>query len=345
MNETQYAAEIKALAEALQRFPTQKEWSREFGHCHKTLRPFGGFAAVRERALFGEREYDAPDLPDEHVPVETLIEQRKQAFQQRQRYEDAHHLIPFAWKNNLPLALVLLGDIHVDNDGTDLITLAHDLRLTDATPGMHASFLGDFRDNWPGTLARLYADQSTSASDAVRMMEHYISLTDWLFITGGNHDLWSGADDPIPWIMRQRGGVYAETRVRIALQFPNGREVRVNARHDFRGNSQWNPAHAVMKAAQMGWRDHLLVCGHKHKSGYGAIKDPNCGIISHAVQVASYKIYDDYAAKQNFPDQNIAPSVAAIINPAAQRETGLVQIMFDLEAAADYVTFLRRRAA
>ena len=75
--------------------------------------------------------------------------------------------------------------------------------------------------------------------------------------------------------------------------FPNGKEIRINARHMFKGNSMWNTAHGVAKAAQMGWKDHILTCGHTHVSGYQVIKDPASGLISHALQVASFKIINN----------------------------------------------------
>ena len=34
----------------------------------------------------------------------------------------------------------------------------------------------------------------------------------------------------------------------------------------------WNTAHGVSKASQMGWKDHILTCGHTHVSGYQVIR-------------------------------------------------------------------------
>ncbi len=125
--------------------------------------------------------------------------------------------------------------------------------------------------------------------------------------------------------------------MRVELQLPSGRKIRINARHDFKGHSQWNPAHGVAKAAQMGWRDHILTCGYKHVSGYNVVKDPATGRLSHCIQVASYKKHDDYAQTAGFSDANISPCDTTIINPDAREENDLVHVFWNLERAAGFV--------
>jgi hypothetical protein len=99
-----------------------------------------------------------------------------------------------------------------------------------------------------------------------------------------------------------------------------------------------------MKASQMGFHDHILINGHKHTSGYGLIKDPAGGTVSHCIQVGSYKIHDRFAKERGFRDQHISPSVVTIIDPDAT-EVGLVTVFHDVEAAVDYLTWKRERHA
>ena len=148
------------------------------------------------------------------------------------------------------------------------------------------------------------------------------------------------------WITRQGDSLHKETNVRLSLMPPRGGEVRVNVRHDFAGHSQYNPAHGSMKAALFGAKDHILVNGHTHQSGLGVIKDPHSGIVCHCVQVASYKIFDRYAKEKGFRDQHISPCAVTIIDPDAN-EASKVQVFWDPEPAAEYLTWLRakRRAA
>jgi len=245
-----------------------------------------------------------------------------------------------------PIGILHVGDPHVDDDGTDIGALRRHTELVRQTRGLFAGNVGDTTNNWVGRLARLYADQSTGAKEAWALAEWLVGRCDWLYLVAGNHDAWSGAGDPLKWIARQQGALYHETNVRLGLNFPNGREVRINIRHDFAGHSMYNPAHGAMKAALMGVKDHVLVNGHKHVSGYGVIKDGNSGLIAHCIQVASYKVHDRYARERGFRDQHISPCAVTIIDPDAS-EASLVQMFWEPEHASEYLTWLRkkRRAA
>lgn len=281
--------------------------------------------------------------PVGEIDVEELRERRKQQFKRKRQAESESALIPVKVHMDGPVGVCLFGDPHVDDDGTDLAALERHVEVCNKTPGLFAGNLGDSSNNWVGRLARLYGEQSTSAAEAWALTFWLIDACTWLFLVAGNHDMWSGAGDPIKWIARQNGALYRETAVRLALKFPNKREVRINIRHDFEGTSQWNPAHGPMKAAQWGVRDHVLACGHKHKSGYGVIKDPSTGLICHCVQVASFKLYDRFAREKGFRDQNISPSATVVIDPEATDENALVQLFWNVEVAAEYLTWLRKK--
>lgn len=212
------------------------------------------------------------------------------------------------------------------------------------TEGLFACNVGDTTNNWVGRLARLYGEQSTSAKQGWRLAEWFLGLCDWLYIIGGNHDLWSGSGDPIRWIAKQGDTLYKASECRLALNFPNGLSVRVNARHDHAGSSIWNPAHGPMKAALMGTRDHLYIAGHKHESAYSVLKDAINGITMHAVKVASYKVYDRYARDKGFRDQSLSPCVLTVINTHLdEAHPDLVKVFWDPVEGADYLKFLRSR--
>ena len=116
---------------------------------------------------------------------------------------------------------------------------------------------------------------STISRNPEFYLKHYddvfVNKVDWLYLIAGNHDVWSGEGDPLEFLMRDHKGVYERWGARLNLRFPNGKEVRINARHFFKGHSIWNTAHGVARAAQMGWSDHILTCGHIHVSGYQVI--------------------------------------------------------------------------
>ena len=296
------------------------------------------------RQVVDKGDYEFTALPDDDVSIEELIAQRKRKFQHKREHEEASKLIPIKVKMDGAIGILHFGDPHVDDDGCDIEAIERHTDLVNRTEGLFAANVGDTTNNWCGRLARLYADQTTSAAQAWKIAEWFINRCNWLYMIGGNHDLWSGSGDPLRWIAKQQDALYKSSEARLALRFPNGLEVRVNARHDHSGSSIWNPAHGPMKAALMGTRDHLYVAGHKHESAYSVLKDAISGITMHACKVASYKIYDRYAKERGFRDNCLSPCALTTINPALPPDhPDLVKVWWDPEEGADYLTYLRRR--
>ncbi len=288
-------------------------------------------------------EFTVMALPDDDLEIDELVELRIKQFSKKREYQEATKLIDVKVRLEGPVGILHFGDPHVDDDGTDLETLRLHSDLT-KIEGVWGANVGDTTNNWVGRLARLYANQGTSASQAWKLAEWFISRTRWLYMVGGNHDAWSGSADPIKWIARQSDTLYQSSECRVNLRFPNGRNVVINARHDFNGHSMWNPAHGQMKAAQMGMRDHLMISGHKHCSGYGVIKAPETGRVCHAVQVASYKIYDSYARERGFRDQTLSPACFTVIDPSLEDDhPDMIKLFWDPIEGVEYLKWKRSR--
>lgn len=284
-------------------------------------------------------------LPDDLGPVEDLIAERKRKFGHTDIAKRARNLINVKVKIEGPIAISHFGDPHVDDNGTDIGLIEQHVEIINATKGMYGANIGDTTNNWMGRLARLYSEQSTSAQEAWQLCEWFVSATPWLYFLDGNHGAWSGAGDPVKWMLKNAPGVHGNQAARLNLQFPNGREVRINARHDFKGHSMWNTAHGPAKAVQMGWRDHIAICGHLHISGYQVLRDPSSGLISHALRIASYKTWDRYAEDLGLPNQTISPNVVTIINPAyGDDDPRLIHTCFDVAEGAEYLTWLRSKS-
>lgn len=294
---------------------------------------------------FKPPKFEYPEIPHERVPVDELVTRRKRQFDQRRRHEEATKLIPVRVNVSGPIGILHFGDPHVDDDGTDIGLLEQHAELVRKTEGLFGANVGDTTNNWVGRLARLYAEQSTSAAEAWDLAEWFLKSVDWLYLIGGNHDAWSGAGDPIKWIQKGRSAPYMSSEVRLALKLPGGQEIRVNARHDFAGSSIYNPAHGAMKALTWGVRDHLAVCGHKHVSGYGVVKDPTTGVTCHALQIASYKTYDRFAKERGFRDQTLSPCALTTIDPRLPpTHPDLVKVWWDPFEGAEWLRFKRRKA-
>ena len=294
---------------------------------------------VLEKSNF-VKEITEPD----YMPIEELIEHRKKKYSIKVKGKESRKLINIDIKADGVIGICHFGDPHIDDDGTNIAEIYSLCNLINKTEGMFAGNLGDVQNNWIGRLSYLYGQQSTTAKESWRLTEHFVNSVNRLYLVAGNQDVLSGDGDPLDFIMREHQGVYEKWGARLNLRFPNKRDIRVNARHTFKGHSMWNTAHGVAKAAQMGWKDHILTCGHTHVSGYQVLKDPASGLISHALQVASFKIMDNYADKLGLDDKNIFNAPVTIIDPQFDDEDNrLITTIFNPYEAAEYLTWKRSR--
>lgn len=297
-------------------------------------------------------EIEHPLLPDELPTADELLARRRKQFDRKHASKDARRLIPVKVHKDGPIGILHMGDPHIDDDGTDIHALERDVRLICDTDGLYGANVGDNQNNWPGRLARLYGKQSVTQAEAWVLVEWLITTVGdkWMYLCAGNHDLFKvdtprSPGDPLQWMVRQHNTAYQEHGVRIGLQLRDGREVRINCRHDHKGRSQWNPNHGPSKAAKMGWKDHIVIAGHTHESGGpDPLKDQMTKTICWSAKVAGYKVYDDYADQNGFPDQNINPSIISIIDTNRdETHPGFIKWFWDVDAGADYLTWLRSK--
>lgn len=305
--------------------------------------------AIRRKAegsLRKEKPFTVAQVPEEQASASELLDRRKKDFARTHVHKTGKKLVNVGVRIDGPIGIVHFGDPHVDDDGTDIGLIEEHVRLVNKSEGLFGANLGDIQNNWVGRLARLYAEQSTSHSDAWVLTEWLVSSVQWIYLVAGNHDCWSGVGDPLRWIAKQSGNALDYHGVRLNLKFPNAKQVRINARHDFAGHSMWNPAHGPMKAVQGGWRDHILTCGHKHVSFVaGPLKDPASGLLSWSIRCAGYKTYDRYAEERGLPDQNAFAACVTIIDPQyADDDARLITVIPDVHEGADYLKFKRKKA-
>lgn len=305
----------------------------------------GGEAAPKAApnpAQMAAPSFEVEALPSADMPIEELIASRVRSFARQQTAREARELIGVRVNIEGPYGVLHMGDPHLDDEGCDWATLQRHIDLANRTDGLFAANVGDFTNNWVGRLARLYANQSTTAADGIRLVEWLIRSTPWLYLVGGNHDAWSGASDPVRWLARQAGATHEAHGLRLALTQPDGSTVRINARHDFKGHSMWNGAHALTKAARFAWeRDDIYVCGHRHSASYANLIFQNGKHVAHAIRLGAYKVYDDYADAAGFSPENM-PAAVTVINPSPRTPAGRVSFFWDAEEGADYLRFLRR---
>lgn len=298
-----------------------------------------------EEADIEEVPPDIGRVPDRELSIEELVALRRAEFKRRKDHETARVLIPIRFKTDDPIGILLFGDPHTDDPGTDYDQLLEHARIVRETPGMFAGSMGDAENNWIGRLQRLYAEQHATMRDGWRLTEHWIErVGKWLFLIRGNHDQWTGPGNPLDWVLRSSSAISLEWEVRLNITFAGRGDTRLWFRHDFPGNSMWNDAHAPMRAQKMTLRDHVAACGHRHSSAYGQHKDEVSGHLLHAVRVASYKRFDDHARNEGHRDKHFSPCAVLVINPRLPDDNpDRIKVFWDPAEAAGYLAWLRGR--
>ena len=333
-----------AVYESYKELGSYEAAARKHGCAPSTVKYHVGRFGAANNLIAKDDRAEVPDLPTGDLTIEELLERRSGEFIRKQAYWEARRCISVKVKIDGPFGIHFFGDPHLDDPGTDISLLRRHVEIVKKTPAMLAANVGDTTNNWIGRLAIKYGDQETTRTQGWMLAEWFIKELKgtWLFLVAGNHDLWSGAGDPINWIARCAKTLYEPSQVRMELK-ASGDSIFVNTRHDFHGSSQYNPAHGPQKASIFGFRDHLNICGHKHKSGYSVFWDMQQKRLCHNIQVAAYKVYDEYAREKGFPELHISPAVTIVVTPGAPEQSKL-HVFWDLEEATAFLKFKRAKA-
>lgn len=337
---------------------SQRQIARELNVSHSSVQ-YHIEKIKRERPLtpaVKKNWIEHPVLPTGKRPVKEIIKAACENYLRKREHHDARSMINVGVKMDGPIGLTMLGDPHLDDNGCNWPQLISDLENVGKTEGMMLAQIGDVRNNWVGRLAKLYANQSMTSSEAREVIEWLFKERPWLFMVKGNHDHWNNeGGDVLDYIARaaEIGADMAEHEARVALNFPNGNVVTIRARHNFAGKSMYNTTHGMVKAALLGRKYDIMVCGDWHHSGYSQKGFSHGGwgfqadgpIVSHMIRLGAYKEMDAFAEEKGFEEENYAPAAVAIINPYAKQSYDKVVVMNSVEHGCDYLTYLRKRWA
>lgn len=289
-----------------------------------------------------------PDFPAPDLPIEQILDLMEERVKLRKKSYEAHTWFPVSINDNRPIGILWFGDPHIDDNGCDLELLRHYARLCKATQGLYGANIGDTTNNWSGRLSALYAKQDASLKTARRLAEWFMldSGIQWLLWLIGNHDAWGDGAEILAMMAAKHKTqkiICHDWEARFVLKFKNGTEVRVNAAHDFAGNSMWNPLHGAVKAAKQGDRIDLLVCGHKHNWAVSQWELGSQQTIPTMIRVKGFKTFDDYAMKLGHYEQKEGSAILTIIDPTKEG-AGRITPHVDVDAGVEYLTWLRSRA-
>lgn len=244
-----------------------------------------------------------------------------------------------------PICIVNMADIHAGSDGTDYDRVSREIDLVNETPGMFFGLAGDLVDNFiVGRLIQIQRDSSFQISEQWAVLRYLLRrLTEknkLLWSIGGNHDDWTRSLAGIDYfadIHRQLSPETIVDRHEATINIKVGSvSRRWVIRHKWRGNSQWNPLHAIQKGAKFNNAKpfDVGVGAHTHRSGLAGFF--NIGTeTAVSVLCGAYKRFDNYAIANGFGDINSRTGVAV-----AQDEQGQFTLFDTLEAAADYMSIV-----
>lgn len=138
-----------------------------------------------------------------------------------------------------------------------------------------------------------------------------------------------------------RIGLMAPDECRVELRWPGGESFRLHVRHDFKGSSIYNKTHGLQRSALWdGWGD-LYVCGHRHEWAHQRTEYED-GRVRDLLRVRGFKHFDEYARSRQFYDHTHGQTITTILDPDAH-PADRVKVIVDVEEAADYLAWARRR--
>jgi len=312
-----------------------------------------GVQTAKERGLdqdsAAEDVVEFPDFPADDLPIDRMLDMAEERAELRKQSYEARTWFPVKVKDDKPIGVLWFGDPHLDDGGCDWKLLRRYAHLCKSTPGLFGANIGDTTNNWSGRLAALFAKQDTSQKTARRFASWFMldSGITWLLWLEGNHDGWADGSD----ILRLMAAKHKTQKIvchdweaRFVLQFKNGCEIRVNAAHDFAGNSMWNPLHGAVKAAKHGDHVDLLVCGHLHNWAISQWEMAAQGNIPLMIRVKGFKTYDQYAMRLGHYEQKEGAAILTIIDPRATSRAGRVTAYADVEHGVEYLKWLRSKS-
>ena len=288
---------------------------------------------------------ELPEFPDGKVPAEDVLDYLQKHYEKAAELKATKKWFKIKMPDDKPVGLAFVGDPHLGDNGVNYPLLRHHVSLLAETDGMYAVNIGDTANNWTGRLVKLYGEQDSSRSTERQLADWFLNESgiDWLCWLMGNHDMWGEFSEILRGYNIKRIPM-EDWQAQFRLMFPNKKQCRIWASHNFKGHSMWNTLHGPQKAAHMKEEAHIYANGHTHN---WAIHQEESGSKSPftywLVRARGYKYLDEYAELLgHFPQQEGA-TITAIVNPDAATEAGFVQCYADMDEAAEYLTWLRSR--
>ena len=284
-----------------------------------------------------------PEFPEDDLTAPEILKHLGERFELRYEHKQSKTWFPVKVNIDGPIGLSFFGDPHLDSNGCNIPLVTHHAALHRKNDALFGVNIGDSLNNWTGRLAKLYANQDTSKSTAFKLAEWFLrdAGIKWACWLMGNHDMW-GDLAAVMRAMNVENIPMEDWQARFKLVFPNGRECKIWAAHDFKGHSMWNTLHGPQKAAHMKNEAHIYACGHTHNWAMHQEESGSRDFTYWLIRSRGYKHIDSYGELLGHFPQQEGSTITAIIDPDADTLAGFIQCFADMDAAVDYLQWKRQ---
>lgn len=294
-----------------------------------------------------------PDFADDDVSTAEIIAHLRKRVEKKMARRQQETWFPIAMPDNNPFAMGVIGDPHLGPHANWPLLESHVAILAKgAGKGLFAINIGDTIDGWPlsGRLASLWAENDISHSTEWKLVRWFFhdSGIDWLVWLLGNHDNFPQNGAAMVREISRNVVPVMDAEAQFVITTPNGSVFPVWARHDFKGHSQFNTLHAIMRnmreRADVDRGVHIIgLEGHKHQWAIHTEENSDRGYFFSVARARGYKVADEYARKLGFTPQEYGASILFVCNPHAKNLAQSISIWPDLEEGAAYLQWLRKR--
>ena len=282
-----------------------------------------------------------PEFPDDDISAEEILDHLEKRFEAHRKRADAEKWFKIKIKSDDPIGLAFVGDPHLGVHA-DISTLRHDVGIISTTPGLYACNLGDSVNNWSSRLLHLYAEEDISRPTERILAKWFLQEAGikWLVWLAGNHDMMNTEFLTYLKTINANQLPMVDWTARFILQFPSA-DIRIDARHDHKGHSQYNRLHGQKKAALFDEHADLYIAGHRHTWAL-ATEELNEGVVCHYARARGYKYgpLDDYAVRGQFQNDAYGATITYIIDPTASPAARLHGFA-DLKHAKEFLEWKR----
>ncbi|CAB4164494.1 DNA binding HTH domain, Fis-type [uncultured Caudovirales phage] len=261
------------------------------------------------------------ELPPDDISADEIWERAKRDSAVKVKYLEAEA----GWRKQKlkvkgPFGILFFGDPHLDDAHANFAKAEEHIAIANSSEAILSCNLGDTLNNWVGNLQRLYANQNMGATRALKIYEKFLNSVPWWLWIFGNHCLWPTANSGLMRKLATEGAsIAADWCVKVDLELPNGKHLKINAAHNFKGSSRFNQNHALfVENLETGGEADIIVAGDHHVWQTDQVEHPKTGRYTTIIRARGYKLGGEYERMLGFKNQKEGHAVFVIVNPDAE---------------------------